>query len=93
MGIVKDSCETQPLFKGCIEHIRLERNKKLQSTDYLMIQDVFSKYDVEKQQKITEYRQKLRDFMNDMMEDKIPFNINLTPEEILNEAVPPLDAS
>ena len=31
--------------------------------------------------------------MNDMMEDKIPFNINLTPEEILNEAVPPLDAS
>tara|TARA_B110000285_G_C14596260_1_gene368629 strand:+ start:232 stop:513 length:282 start_codon:yes stop_codon:yes gene_type:complete len=92
MGIVKDSCETQPLFKKCIEHIRLERNKKLQSTDYLMIQDVFSKYDVEKQQKITEYRQKLRDFMNDMMEDKIPFNINLTPEEILDNTITPLDA-
>ena len=89
---IKEACEKEVYFRKFIDRVRLERNKKLQSTDYLMIQDVFSKYDVEKQQKITEYRQKLRDFMNDMMEDKIPFNINLTPEEILDNTIPPLDA-
>jgi hypothetical protein len=57
-----------------------------------MIQDIFSKYDIERQEQIKEYRQKLRDLMNDIMDDKITFNMNLFPDEIINIIIPPLNA-
>ena len=88
---IKEGCEKCACFKKGIDNIRDERNKKLASTDYLMIQDIFSKYDIERQEQIKEYRQKLRDLMNDIMDDKITFNINSSPEEIINEIIPPLN--
>ena len=89
----KEGVELCPIYKQVLQDIRDERNKKLASTDYLMIQDIFSKYDIERQEQIKEYRQKLRDLMNDIMDDKITFNINLSPEEIINEIIPPLNTN
>jgi hypothetical protein len=90
---IKEGCEKCACFKKGIDNIRDERNKILASTDYLMIQDIFSKYDIERQEQIKEYRQNLRDIMDDIMDDKITFNINLSPEEIINEIIPSLNTT
>lgn len=51
--------------------VRYHRNNTLNSTDYLMMSDLFSSFSAADQEKIVEYRQALRDLTN--QED--PFNI------------------
>ncbi len=41
------------------------RNHLLRDTDYFMVIDVYEKLSVEQKEEIREYRQKLRDFINE----------------------------
>ncbi len=44
-----------------ITELRAERNQRLGATDYLLLQDVFSRYSEGTRTQILEYRQELRD--------------------------------
>ena len=66
---VKDGCEKCMTFKKQVENIRVLRNQRLKETDHYLLPDVI--VDEEQLNKIKEYRQQLRDFMNKLMNDEI----------------------
>ena len=83
----REGVEICPIFKQAIQDLRDERNKKLGETDFLMCLDVFESFDTEKQEKIKLYRKNLRNLLNDIMDDKIEFKINLSPHDIIIDAI------
>ena len=76
-----------PIFKQYIEEIRKIRDKKLTETDYMVLPDVASKRTDIENIAILDYRQRLRDLMNDILNDKVFININEPPEELVCKVV------
>ena len=73
---ILDGIEKIPLFKQYIEEIRKVRDKKLSETDYTVLPDVASKRTGIENIVILDYRQRLRDLMNDIMNDTMIINFN-----------------
>ena len=69
----KEGCEKSITFKVRIDEIRTLRNKLLKDTDYYLLPDITIEENKLKEKK--EYRQRLRDFMNKLMNDEITCNI------------------
>lgn len=69
----KEGCEKSITFKVRIDEIRTLRNKLLKDTDYYLLPDIT--IEENKLKEIKEYRQRLRDFMNKLMNDEITCNI------------------
>lgn len=69
----KEGCEKSITFKVRIDEIRTLRNRLLKDTDYYLLPDIT--IEENKLKEIKEYRQRLRDFMNKLMNDEITCNI------------------
>lgn len=69
----KEGCEKNYFFNKKVELLRELRNQRLKDTDYYLLPDIV--LDEEKLNKIKEYRQQLRDFMNKLMNDEIECDI------------------
>ena len=70
----KEGCEKSVFFKVRIDEIRTIRNKLLKDSDYYLLPDI--SLEENKLNEIKVYRQHLRDFMNELMNDEIVCDIN-----------------
>ena len=69
----KEGCEKSVTFKVRIDEIRTIRNKLLKDSDYFLLPD--TSLEEKNLNEIKVYRQHLRDFMNQLMNDEIVCDI------------------
>ena len=78
-------------FKQKVEEIRKKRNEMLLKTDYLLLPDSNIYNDEVKLNLVKQYRQKLRDFLNQLMNEKIDTNMFLDIDDYVDAYFPKLN--
>jgi hypothetical protein len=86
-----DAYEKMDFFKRKVEEIRKKRNEMLLKTDYLLLPDSNIYNDGVKLNLVKQYRQKLRDFLNQLMNEKIDTNMFLDIDDYVDAYFPKLN--
>ena len=86
-----DAYEKMDFFKRKVEEIRKKRNEMLLKTDYLLLPDSNIYNDEVKLNLVKQYRQKLRDFLNQLMNEKIDTNMFLDINDYVDAYFPKLN--
>jgi hypothetical protein len=86
-----DAYEKMDFFKRKVEEIRKKRNEMLLKTDYLLLPDSNIYNDEVKLNLVKQYRQKLRDFLNQLMNEKIDTNMFLDIDDYVDAYFPKLN--
>jgi len=86
-----DAYEKMDFFKQKVEEIRKKRNEMLLKTDYLLLPDSNIYNDEVKLNLVKQYRQKLRDFLNQLMNEKIDTNMFLDIDDYVDAYFPKLN--
>ena len=86
-----DAYEKMDFFKRKVEEIRKKRNEMLLKTDYLLLPDSNIYNDEVKLNLVKQYRQKLRGFLNQLMNEKIDTNMFLDIDDYVDAYFPKLN--
>lgn len=88
---MKEACEKINYYQRKVNEIREKRNEMLLKTDHLLLPDSKIYNDELTLNKVKEYRQELRDFMNKLMNDDIQCDMFLEIDEFVATYFPKLD--